>query len=594
MKQIYYLVFFVLLICTSCEDFLSAEDDNKIESHKYFNTVADLEIYANGFLQTMVPTASSVATGDVNTDYLARRGEYPYLTDNYGPNDQGGWAFGNWEKLRNINFFLNNFSSAVATDEEMKHYEGVARFWRAYFYYDKVGTFGGVPWYDYVIQPEDHDQLYKGRDSREFVMQKVLEDLNFAADNCITNSALEVNSAQITKYVALALKARICLYEGTYMRYHPELNIPGQEELAKKYLQESIDACEKLMESKRFSLVSDESNPDGQYRSLFIANNPLTKEVIWARVYSQDLNKYHDLTYNFTGAQAGSNLAFTKQFINTYLMKDGSRFTDKAGYEVMSFYDECQGRDLRLSQTIRTPGYKRLVNGIPTASAPDFAASPTGYMPIKWVMDDASYETTMSACYNSIPILRYAEILLNYAEAKWELGEFNSSVWDNTIKLLRQRAGVDGKEPEMADPYMQRYFNNTISDKYLLEIRRERGIELALENVRWDDLMRWKMGKLLELPWYGVYIKELNVSYDMDGDGKKDVIFIPTSKPQIVEPGVYYKELIDDFKLTNQTSGYLHAYVNSSRRWHDYKYLRPIPSSAILDNPNLEQNDGWK
>lgn len=214
-------------------------------------------------------------------------------------------------------------------------------------------------------------------------------------------------------------------------------------------------------------------------------------------------------------------------------------------------------------------------------------------MPIKWNIDDAAYETTMSACYNSISIFRFAEILLNYAEAKWELGEFDSTVWDKTIRLLRERAGTNGKEPVAADPYMQEYFNNTVTDKYLLEIRRERGIELALEGVRWDDLMRWKMGGLLENPWYGVYVKEMNVSYDMDGNGTKDVAFI-TSKPSVTEPGVYYKELIDDFKLTNGTSGYLHAYVNSGRAWHDYKYLRPIPSGAILDNPNLEQNEGWK
>lgn len=151
---------------------------------------------------------------------MAWRGEWQYLTDNFDADDQTGWSTGNWEDLRNINYFLGNFRRASASEAILNHYEGVARFWRAYFYMNKVKTFGAVPWYDKEIDSGDHAALYKPRDSREYVMSKVLEDLDFACRNCITNAKLEVNSVRITRNVALAFKARCCLYEGTFRKYH--------------------------------------------------------------------------------------------------------------------------------------------------------------------------------------------------------------------------------------------------------------------------------------------------------------------------------------------------------------------------------------
>ena len=177
-----YVITIVLMVAamTSCEDFLSKGNPNAIDAPSYFKTENDLETYANGFLQTMIPTAESVATGDDKSDYMAWRGEWQYLTDNYDADDQSGWSVGSWEDLRNINYFLANFRQAEVSEEVLAHYEGVARFWRAYFYWNKVKTFGAVPFYDSLIDESDKEALYKGRDSREFVMQKVLEDINYA------------------------------------------------------------------------------------------------------------------------------------------------------------------------------------------------------------------------------------------------------------------------------------------------------------------------------------------------------------------------------------------------------------------------------
>ena len=374
----------------SCEDFLSKEDPNKIDAPSYFRNETDLQTYVNGFLQTMSPTAASVATGDARTDCLAWRGEYQFLTDNFDADDQSGWGTSDWEDLRNINYFLDNFRQAAVSETTLAHYEGVARFWRAYFYWNKVKTFGAVPWYDSTIDSNDHEALYKPRDSREYVMRKVLEDIEFASTYCTSSSALEVNSVQITRYIALALKARICLYEGTFRKYHandPSTGKPWTADEAETYLRAAVSACNELMTSKKYSLVSDPANVSTQYRKLFTSESVFTQEVIWARVYNAELNATHNLNSNFIVQQYGS-YSLTKQFINTYLNLDGSRFTDKPGYEKTAFIDEFENRDYRLMQTVRYPGYTRKNNGTDTRYAPDF-----GYCVTADQMGDRRHES---------------------------------------------------------------------------------------------------------------------------------------------------------------------------------------------------------
>ena len=591
-KHIIFLIL-TMLAASSCEDFLSKGDPNAIDAPSYFETESDLETYVNGFLQTMVPTADGIATGDDKSDYMAWRGEWQYLTDNYDADDQSGWSVGNWDDLRNINYFLTNFRKVAASEEVLNHYEGTARFWRAYFYWNKVKTFGAVPFYDTVIDAADKDALYKGRDSREYVMQRVLEDINFACNNCLYNEKLAINSSRITKHVALAMKSRICLYEGTFRKYHafdPSTGQAWTKDESRNYLRECINACEELMELGYY--LHKTGDLENQYRELFISEKVFSDEVIWARVYSAALQATHTLNNTFTNMQYG-NLSLTKQFVNTYLNRDGSRFTDASDYDKVAFASEFTNRDYRLSQSVRHPGYKRkddsgkLVN-----YAPDFGYCVTGYHPIKWTIDDSSLDKNTSPCASCIPIIRYAEVLLNYAEAKAEVGEMNSTVWNNTIRPLRERAGVKGDMPTVADPYMQSYFLDTVTDMYILEVRRERGIELLLENHRYHDMMRWAMGKLFEKPWYGVYVGALDKTYDLDGNGKDDVCFV-LQKPSSGKTGVTYIEVGNDFTLTNATSGYLNCYVNMIRKWDDKKYVRPIPTSAINDNPALGQNPGW-
>ena len=197
------------------------------------------------------------------------------------------------------------------------------------------------------------------------------------------------------------------------------------------------------------------------------------------------------------------------------------------------------------------------------------------------------------------PILRYAEVLLNYAEAKAELGEFSETVWNATIKLLRERAGVDGAMPSAYDPYMAEYFLNTTTDMAILEIRRERGIELLLENCRWDDDMRWHMGDLLTSdnnPWTGIWIGNTGYTYDFTGQSTDD-----NGDPVpdfYIRPGEDTEHSIAISNTgANQTfslNGEGNIVWEYRRVWSEKKYLRPIPLTAITRNPNLEQNALWK
>jgi hypothetical protein len=414
-------------------------------------------------------------------------------------------------------------------------------------------------------------------------MDKVLEDLNFACANI--RSQKDNTSSQITRWVALAFKSRVCLFEGTFRKYHPEFELTST---ADAWLNEAALAAEEVMAGNQYE-INMTAPLELSYRSLFINEQPNSREVMLAAVNSQSLRVFNDANWYWTSATYGGRYSFTKTFINTYLNSDGSRFTDTPGFMEVPFWDEVKTRDLRLAQTIRMGDYTREGSAAP----PDFTYTYTGYQPIKLTVDSKATDGRAEN-YNSLPIIRYAEVLLNYAEAKAELQTFTPADWDATIKLLRTRAGIGNTAmPATADDYLRQHYFPDIADPALLEIRRERAIELALEGFRFDDLVRWKAGKLLEMQYVGMYVPALDVTYDLNEDGKFDVAFvkaIPTTKV----PGVYYF-LIDDvqFKLSQGDSGNLILLDNLDRSFEDKKYLYPIPFNEIVLNPNLEQNEGW-
>lgn len=569
------------LLLTACsKDFLNREPFDKLMPHSYFNTEADLELYSNSFYEDFVPDGLAVVQADEMGDYTSKNNSPQFIAGNFSPVDQAAW---NWTKLRNVNYFLSKYDNPAIPEEARNHFAGVARFFRALFYFDMVKDFGDVPWYSQPLSTEDQELLYKPRDPRAEVMDSVLADLDFAVAHI--RDSKDPSSSTITKWVALGLKSRICLFEGTYRKYHAEL---GLENTAEDWLAEALAASKQVMESGQYSLYHT-GDPHTDYRTLFVSETPVEAEVMWANVYNNALKRWHNITWKFNSATYGARWGLNKQFINTYLHTDGSRFTDQPGYDQLLFVQEMEDRDPRLAQTIRGLGYQRSDG---SAAPANLGYTFTGYHILKFSLDDKRLDGVAES-YNSITLMRYAEILLNHAEAAAELGRLDAAVWNQTIGALRSRAGIDASQPASADGYLQQVYFPEISDKLLLEVRRERGIELVYEGLRYDDLMRWKKGHLLEMPWKGIYVPAMDQEMDLDGNGTPDVSFVRQT-PTDPKSGVAYY-VIDgrSAKLTQGDKGHIVWRADENRRFEDKKYLRPISNTDLVLNPDLGQNPGW-
>ncbi|GGZ12727.1 hypothetical protein GCM10007049_00520 [Echinicola pacifica] len=570
----------ILPLLVSCEQFLETEPVDKLVPSTFFQTSKDLELYTNSFYQRQLPSGLGVVQSDEMGEFTSKNQSNNFIAGAYSSVDEPAWS---WSDLRNINYFLENFDNEAIPQEDRDHFEGIARFFRAYFYYDKVKTYGDVPWYSTTLATDNVD-LYKARDPRTLVMDSVLADLDFAVDNI--KDTKDNSSSLVTRQVALGFKSRLCLFEGTFRKYHPELGLTGS---AEDFLREAAEAAKTIIDEGKYQLYNN-GDPATDYRDLFTSENPISQEVMWAVVYNNALMKWHNITWKFNSATYGNRWGLNKQFVNTYLMQDGSRFTDLAGYDTIQFKREMANRDLRLAQTVRSLGYTR-EDGSP--APPNFGYTFTGYHLLKFSLDDSRLDG-ISESYNSISLIRYAEILLNYAEAKAELGEFDQAIWDQTIALLRERAGTNPLAPTVLDEYLQEAYFPEISDLYLLEIRRERGIELCYEGLRYDDLLRWKKGPLMEMPWQGIYVPALNEPMDLDGNDSPDVAFVATVPSQKIDGVIYFVVDGTSSILSEGDKGHIIWRANEDREFPDKKYLHPISNTDMVLNPNLTQNPGWE
>src|SRR5699024_3135407 len=355
------LLMFMILGCH--DSVLTQDPRDEVDAGDFFQTANNLKIATNNLYSMMTKTyfymndAKSDNIVPLNPDRRIR-GSRKVPTDR----GSGGWS---WSRLRNINYFLENYHKV--NDEAAKaKYSGIARFFRAYFYFNKVKRFGDVPWYSDVLK-EDDEELYKARDYRKLVMDSVFADIDYAIDNIPAEKRLN----HITKYTALLLKARIGLHEGTFRKYHDL----GDYE---NFLEEGASAAKELIDSGAYTLFT-EGGKNGAYRELFARDNQDDTETILAAEYVEG-EKTHRVSYRMTAETRGS-WGFTKDLINSYLMKDGSRFTERADYKTLEFYEEMQNRDPRLTQTTAGPDF--VVNGKNEREPVDLDVATTGYRVIK-------------------------------------------------------------------------------------------------------------------------------------------------------------------------------------------------------------------
>lgn len=564
----------ILLTLTACEDFLVRKPKDQLSPDTYFRTETECQLYTNNFY-TILPVASDFYQED--DDYVIPKSLSEKVKGTrVVPSTAGTW---NWVMLRQINFFLSR-SHQCEDNGVREKYEALARFFRAYFYFEKVKRYGDVAWVDEPIDANDKT-LYRGRDSRNMVMEHVLDDIDFAIENL--PSGKDVYRA--TKWTALALKSRIFLFEGTFRKYH---GLEGWETC----LQEAADAASKFIKESGYGIYKSGTTP---YQSLFTLAESDKSEIILTRAYKQSLSLVHSANETFTSTSS-THAGLAKDIVNMYLMSDGSRFTDKPRYNMLSFYDETQDRDPRLSQTIRTPGYTRM--GETELLAPNMAAVTTGYQPIKYVCEK-KYDSYQSS-ENDMPIFRAAEVYLNYAEARAELEQLTQADLDMSVNKIRARVSMPAINMDDAnanpDPYLldakTGYANITKSafTGVILEIRRERTVELMLEGFRYWDLMRWKEGKRFERTFYGMRLDGVG-EYDLDKNGSVDFIVYAGTAPSTIQ-GVAYKELSE---LNLSEEGYIVLHADIERKFDETKdYLYPIPTEDIvLTQGVVKQNPGW-
>ncbi|MGA0555581.1 RagB/SusD family nutrient uptake outer membrane protein [Larkinella sp. VNQ87] len=597
MKKTFYLLFFGLLVgATSCkDDFLDRYPQTSIAPEAFFNTEEDLALYVNGLLS--LPGTGSYLN-DQNTDNAATTGAVEVKTIMTGTptaqNITGGWT---WERLRNINYFLDNYRKANVTPAVRNHYAGLARYYRAEFYFEKVKRYSDVPWYSGSLNPDDPD-LYKPRDPRTMVVDSVMADLAFAA----ANVREEVPTGTPGKWAAKLLQARVALYEGTYRKYHDELNL---QTTANGFLETAAAVSAEIMASKKFSIYST-GKPNEDYAALFSSQNLLTNpEVILTNAYDVDKKRNGGVNSTVFGDY---EQAPARDLVQTYLMKDGSYFSGQTGYQQFGFVKEFQNRDPRLMQTVAYPGWVRQPDAQPYIQR--LNKNFTGYHQLKGYINSTNNIIVNGADF---PVYRYAEALLIYAEAQAELGKLTQADLDQSVNLLRKRAGLPNLDLAKAnatpDPFMvSKYPNLSGANRgVLLEIRRERRVEFAFENSRYDDLMRWKAGKLLTNIPEGMYFPGLG-KYDLTGDGVEDIILIDKSASIPTEERkeknalgvtlIYYRagSSTDDVTvyLKNGTNGGTMVTETTPRKFDDPKYYyRPIPQQQVLLNPALKQIFGW-
>jgi hypothetical protein len=384
------------------------------------------------------------------------------------------------------------------------------------------------------------------------------------------------------------------LFEGTFRKYH---NL-GDWEVC---LQECVKASEQLMKEGGYTLFTKTSTP---YATLFSTLNATEtmEEVILARDYNNGVQLRHSVQ-NYTTSPTAGCAGVTRRLVDAYLMKDGSRHTDRANFDKLGFVEECKNRDPRMAQTLRTPGY--IVDGKQTPA--NLASMKLGYQLRKFYIA-VEYDGFSEV---DLPVFRYAEVLLNLAEAKAELGTLTQADLDKTVNAIRQRAGITGTYTlgTPADEWLKGCYPTlaALSPANLgdiLEIRRVRTVELVMEGRRYHDIMRWKEGKVFEEEFLGMYIPGAG-ALDLNADGALD-FNIATDNNAGNPAGVTTLKVGENLTLVtpsasgntyNGESGFLTIHRNDvmMRQWIEERdYYYPIPTKErILTNGALTQNPGW-
>ena len=576
-----------ILCLSGCNDsFMDKYSETSITEEGFFKSAGDLEIYTNSMYGYVSSNYWDVASD--NVIYVEEASIYSKMRGELNPDNAGTWGWGN---IRNVNFMLARAGKAEGDVAEINHYIGLARMFRAKLYYDKVLSYSDVPWYSRDLQTTDTEELFKPQDSRALVVDSIMADLDFAVTNMKDESS---GRTRWYRSGALAMQARIALAEGCWRKSHSELELND----ADRFFRVAADACKAIMNTGNYELSTGEGAYEALFNSQDLSSN---KEMIIFEDYSNELGRKHG-----AGARFDWTTGLSRDLMEDYyVIEDGKtkRFQDVPGYDKKTFLEIFENRDPRLGQTFMMPGFMRPGETEPHRQKITIGGYPqVKYSPLTFD------QTEWDKAYTDLPLIRYAEVLLMYAEAKAELGELTQDDIDQSINLIRERAGVPRATltdwMANVDPVQaNRYPNVTSTQKgAILEVRRERRIELACEGFRYDDLMRWGAGKLMERAPEGMYIDKLGY-LDLTGDGQPDFAVVATQADADAIPQSdkeKYKLNVEilagnTFELTGGDKGYIRL-ISQVNKWNFIEpkyYYSPISTKDIVLNKNLVQNKFW-
>jgi hypothetical protein len=582
-----------ILPFSSCSDFLDREPITKPEAGNFLTGAIQVENYINGLYMTL-PSFSKFGLGvrseEKNSDNIIAE---KYDARLHGQNNQfsgaSDWQTG-YQNLRKVNYFFHNYKVPEAQEnEDVLSLKGEAYFLRAYWHFDLLKKFGSIPVMDAFW---DENATIAGLQipakTRNEVARFILSDLVEAKN--LLHSRGKYSGIRINKEAAMVLAMNVALYEGTWEKYHSSDDFASSTNESNYFLGEVINWGNELF-GCGIDLYKTGQNPGDAFAALFNSKDlsGMGEVLLW-RKYSSDEGVFHDVNGNLKAGVVDSEGAagITQSLVDNYLNADGT-FIDPTNEKFKDFKETFEGRDPRLIQTVMNEGAKfaSAITATPmhleeytdekknTISPPKLAGdgntrSLTGYhirLGIDTTFVSGNGET-------ALPIIRYAEGLLAYAEAAAELEMWSDDIANKTLKALRERAGVKYLAPAKDANFTD--FGYTLTP-VLQEIRRERRSELALQGFRLDDLMRWKADKLIVgKRGKGAYVGDESILFKS---------YSPDNQKRIRE-----RLTLDDNKWADPMAGTL----PSGYQFHaDRDYLLPIPPSELELNKKLRQNPKW-
>lgn len=576
-KLLYIISIFTFCGLLSCEDFLDRPPLDFITDQEMSFSATEMELYSNKYYSSLPTFGNGHGLGIAGTDQSSDNmlpGNYAYDTRIAGtitvPTSGGGWDWGN---IRGINFFLSNYHRTKEARNLVNQYIGEMYFWRAWYYFSLMKQFGDLPWYDKPLDTNS-PELYAPRLSRAEIADHIIQDLDSAA--LLMSPINSVGQGRLHRDAALVFQSRVALYEGTWEKYHNGTVFGVSNANPDKFFLKAAEAAKKVIDGGLFKIEKTSTDIDYAYLNLFKQSDYSNyKDIMLWRKYDISLNNSHNAQNTMINS---ANTGISKSLVESYLCTDGKPISVSALYKGDDYVDSLViNRDPRLAQTIYTKERPFIIkNGttfyynLPELTLEDRLRNTTGYRLYKFF--DPTADHTGKNDQGAI-IFRYAEVLLNYAEAKAELNECTQEVLDLSINQLRAR--VDMPNLTTAVGFTDPAWDFPGLSPLMNEIRRERRVEFACEGYRFDDLMRWAATHLIKEPMAGAKLQ------------------------QFAEVKDEFQPILDPSAIAVDANGYIAPYWNTPAKdgWGfdpTKHYLAPLPINELTLNPQLKQNPGYE